>query len=431
MTIFSKDIQICVIGAGPAGLSTALALQKAGYKYVTVFEHASRVGGQVFSKSYTTPCGRNIIYEQCALQPMGSKHLNAIIREHKLTYDKPRKVKIYLQSEGRIVFSGKFSEIFSWKLFRDFFKLFRIFYRYRALRKPGLNHESPIDELAMPFNDWIDHQNFCPAFYALLRYSLGGLINFNKREHSPPALYGLKILMQAFVPPRRYINGKLVLVREGYQEIWKRVAEHLDVRLNAHIESIQRSADGVDISIGGRVIRFDKLIIASQEYRNLLDCTGDELLIAERRRSVGSLRAAFIARHCPLSDMMLSVDILTGQRENLCIGITGYESFGDGYRLMTASYVLSDDTVNIEEQINKLTIEVLSHIGGSLVEIVSIHKNANFGTYFDTAEIESGILKRSEARQGCNHTYFVGETLSCGTNAIIVDYAFNLVDKYF
>jgi hypothetical protein len=429
--LLQKKTKICVVGAGPAGLSVALALQKAGYKEVTVFERSARVGGQVYSKTYTTPDKRTIIYEQCALQPMGSKHLNAIIAEHGLTYSPPRKVTIHLLSENRVVFGGTLKEILSWSFLKDIIKLGKILYRYRTLRKPGLNLESPLDELNIPFNDWIDQQNFSQAFYALLRYSLGGLITFNKNEHAPPAFYGLKILMQAFVPPVRYINGKLVLVKEGYQEIWNRVAKRLDVRLNAKIEKIQRGPQGIEVKLEGRSLHFDKLIIACQEYRNLLDCSGDELIIAERRRSSGSLRVTFIAQHCPLSDMVLSVDLIMGRRENLCIGITGYESFGDGYRLMTASYVLSDDCDDTNVQIRLLTEEVLNYIGGTLVEIISIHKSSDFGTYFNSADVHEGILKRSEARQNRNNTYFVGETLSCGTNALVVDYAFALVERFF
>ena len=41
----SRDKRIAIVGAGPAGLSTALFLSKNGYHNVTVFEKLGRIGG--------------------------------------------------------------------------------------------------------------------------------------------------------------------------------------------------------------------------------------------------------------------------------------------------------------------------------------------------------------------------------------------------
>lgn len=74
---------------------------------------------------------------------------------------------------------------------------------------------------------------------------------------------------------------------------------------------------------------------------------------------------------------------------------------------------------------------MLAYVGGRFVEFVKINPVPGFGSYFETEEALNGIYERSEARQGQNSTYFVGETLSCGTNALVVDYSYDLVKRYF
>lgn len=48
----SKKMKICVIGAGPAGLAAAEALQEKGYEDVTILERSHRAGGMALSLNY-------------------------------------------------------------------------------------------------------------------------------------------------------------------------------------------------------------------------------------------------------------------------------------------------------------------------------------------------------------------------------------------
>ena len=44
--------RVCIVGAGPAGLTAAMYLEKKGYKNITIYEKSERVGGKCYSPEY-------------------------------------------------------------------------------------------------------------------------------------------------------------------------------------------------------------------------------------------------------------------------------------------------------------------------------------------------------------------------------------------
>ena len=44
-----KTDRICIIGGGPAGISTAMYLQKKGYENYVIFERLNKIGGKCYS----------------------------------------------------------------------------------------------------------------------------------------------------------------------------------------------------------------------------------------------------------------------------------------------------------------------------------------------------------------------------------------------
>ena len=47
-----KNIRICIIGGGPAGLSAGMYLEQKGYENYTILEKNDRVGGKCWSPYY-------------------------------------------------------------------------------------------------------------------------------------------------------------------------------------------------------------------------------------------------------------------------------------------------------------------------------------------------------------------------------------------
>ena len=48
----AKDDQVCIVGAGAAGIHMAVSLKDKGYKKITIFEKSSRVGGKCYDVQY-------------------------------------------------------------------------------------------------------------------------------------------------------------------------------------------------------------------------------------------------------------------------------------------------------------------------------------------------------------------------------------------
>ena len=81
-----KNIRICIVGGGPAGLSAGMYLEQKGYENYTILERLDRVGGKCWSPHYN---GRR--YEMGAI--MGVPSYYAVEDVEKfcgITHDGPK-----------------------------------------------------------------------------------------------------------------------------------------------------------------------------------------------------------------------------------------------------------------------------------------------------------------------------------------------------
>ena len=91
-----KNIRICIVGGGPAGLSAGMYLEKKGYENYTILERLDRVGGKCWSPTYN---GRR--YEMGAIMGVPSYYAVHDVEEFcGITHDGPKLNRNYKNSKG-------------------------------------------------------------------------------------------------------------------------------------------------------------------------------------------------------------------------------------------------------------------------------------------------------------------------------------------
>ena len=94
-----KNIRICIVGGGPAGLSAGMYLEKKGYENYTILERLDRVGGKCWSPTYN---GRR--YEMGAIMGVPSYYAVHDVEEFcGITHDGPKLNRNYKNSKGDVI----------------------------------------------------------------------------------------------------------------------------------------------------------------------------------------------------------------------------------------------------------------------------------------------------------------------------------------
>ena len=257
---------IAIIGAGPAGLLTAYYQRERGYSKVYVLEKLDRVGGlckTVTKDNHSFDLGANYVV------PSYREVLRIAKKLGVQTYPERQFIAMTLPEDPydpdqRVTFSSIFSATRKYPdgrtvpLLRFFARLTKYMWlRFRMrdfVNKPTLaGVEGYQDgELTKPFDTWLEDNGLIELHQLfLLPITMMGFGRLDKT----PANYALKFMeLKAFVPnllkevpffgrfvpwPKRFAYG--------YQRLWERLAWGLNVRINAHISSIVRGAEGIVI----------------------------------------------------------------------------------------------------------------------------------------------------------------------------------------
>lgn len=94
-----KNIKICIIGGGPAGLSAGMYLEQKGYENYTILEKNDRVGGKCWSPHYN---GRR--YEMGAIMGVPSYYAVHDVEEFcGITHDGPQLNRNYKNRLGQVI----------------------------------------------------------------------------------------------------------------------------------------------------------------------------------------------------------------------------------------------------------------------------------------------------------------------------------------
>jgi thioesterase domain-containing protein/acyl carrier protein len=446
---------VCVVGAGPAGLSAARELERAGHRAI-VLEAGAEVGGKCESVDIG---GRayDLGGHVCTTQ---YQRLAGLVTELGLATEDTTPHRVYELATGRSAPQDS-----------SFFRR-ETYQRYAALRaeqfpriaEPGLAHSA--QALAAPVAGWLAEHGLQALARSLgVGYTAAG---YGHLHGDLPALYFVKYVeMTGLLSSRPELLGHAgsFTITGGFQTLWQRVAGDLrDVRRGVRISAIKRHEHGVLVHLDGEPapVEADDLLVTVPLGRLLpvLDSTATERELAARVRAFDYRTTVCTATGLPRSAFYLVQENTRPQAgrgrlvsfhhrypdrdEYACYsyGTGGYgpgdgEWDGDG----RGGDGLGGDGPGEDwrgpdgrgEDAGSAVAGLAADIelAGGRLEQVHLHRPWAFMPHFGSADLAAGVYDRLEAMQGERRTFHAGGLPSFELVECTVGYAQDLVRRHF
>lgn len=433
MSKIPLNTKFVIIGAGPAGMSTAIHLKKNGYNNITVLEKELDVGGKCLSFNY-----QDQIFDFGAnLTTPRYNNIRALAQEVGLTLRELPQRRIVSVSKEPYV-SPANSSFIKKLLIRAGALLYTVFRGLTKIDKPGYTNLRV--NLEMPFEEWLKSYGlgqFAELFQVLfVSYGYGHLMNL-------PAAYALKFFDHI------HLNASVDVVlgqevstttdfKEGFQELWKRLQNKYEINVltGVGIESIVRTPSGVavnfdqsyllpksnSLSISSESLNFDKLILACPlQSATFLDHSEEEIRLFSKISTYEYYVTLVEVENLP----PISTYVFPYAKKVS----PGYPTvfYPPNETNMFLSYAYGGvglDERTVQQRLRN-TIED-PKIGGKVKRFVKTHKWQYF-PHVSSKDMSEGFYDQLESLQGQFHTYYCGEIMSFTLTELIYDYCQDLV----
>jgi glycine/D-amino acid oxidase-like deaminating enzyme len=422
-------MRVCVIGAGPAGLSAASELAARGAE-VVVLEKEPGVGGKCRSvtvgdrpydlgANLTTP---RYVHIRALAARLGL-HQRAIAPRQLRNVDAPQEEHV-----SPLVDAGPLERV----MVRGGAGLYVALRELTGIDRDGYAGLPP--GVREPFGEWLSRHGLAalrPLFANLfVAYGYGVMDEL-------PAAYALKFFDSVHLDAAvDVLLGEPVSGttdwKEGFQALWERLVadEGLDVRREATVTAVNRSPAGVRVAWstpeGAREEAFDRLVVACPLPAALgfLDASPDE------RRLFGKIRtydyyvtAASTSGLPPISTYVLPYC----QRVEPGQPTVFYRPYADDPDNVFLFYAYGDAGTTVE-QVHANLRRVAGRFGGTIGEIHAT-QHWRYFPHVDSEAMTAGFYDELEALQGRWHTWFVGEILSFTLVELSARYARNVAER--
>ena len=446
--------KICIIGAGPAGLSAAMYLEQKGYFNYTILEKEDHVGGKCHSPHYN---GRR--YEMGAIMGVPSYYAVHDVEEFcGITHDGPKLNRNYKNLKGKVIepFEPKKNPLKIPRLLKMrkqlkvFGELLETKYKgydvngHRGVAEgrydgyavtPGrekISGENPnLKDLALPFKE------FCELNGVELVQDIwiGPFTSFGYGYFDEiPAAYVLKYL--DFQTTMNFVKVNLWTWKEGTQYIWECLNDKLrnQARLNSDISSVERHDGKVFVTVNDEVEVYDKIIVTAplQFLPNYFDATEEE---KELFSKIDYERYDVLAvetkpeNHPEISYYIF--DNMTPERYGHLM--VYYRRWKDSVDQVITTYALRNHRGKRTYKTSackKIVLKDLEAMGNAASKVVN-EKNWYYFPHVFTEDYAAGWYDKVEAMQGMNGTYYAGEIMSFGDMDETAEYSRELVDRFF
>ena len=466
-----KNANIVIVGAGPAGLSTAWFLAKNGFHNVTVLEKLGRVGG--LCKSITVG-GRSFDIGANYLTWAYTETLEIAKEVGADTY--PEKPYTSLKIDDGLT-RYKFRDIKKAVLYNYYtnqkvsiFAFLVATFRYlwirwklaRIIDVPGyLDTIHEQENLCVSFKDWLSN-NKLMALSAMFQFPIT-VMGYGKLEDiaTPYALRYMSLrtvipmvfsswLLHLFIGhwPKRFVTG--------FQRLWERVAWKTNVRLNVNITKIERHTpeNKIRVTLEYPEQHLNKLIIstATHEYDYLiLACplTPDtfEQLGLETNHFEKELSSQILVNPYCMTTYWVDklqmpqpiAPVIPIPQEGIPWAIARqFQDYGNMFTQFytcparfTKSAATNAETYN---EVDNKVRQLVALLGGDIDENQAHWHTFDTFTYFQhfsVNSIKAGIYATLAKMQGHDRTYYVGGATDFELIEPIVNHSKYIVEKHF
>lgn len=409
-TPLSKDERICVMGAGPSGLTVAKELKELGFHNVTVLEQSDVVGG----KSHTRDIGGRS-HDLGATMGVGYKYDGVTETAAEVgveTVPFPKQVHFSLEN-------GAPEQPQTWGEWGRYI-IEALRYTIHNTKLGGLEGlEVPPDELADPFPVVMKRKGFQEFAQKIDPWLTGYGYGDGK---STPAVFGYRMLdMRAMAGGG---TKQTMMWKDGTTPIWSGVAKDLNVELNTPIKRVVREDDQVQVFVGGEKTprTFDRLVVATDPKIALgtLDATPEEQDLFSKIKHMPY--STFACRVKGVSEGEAQVGYL---RENMTMDRMGHpmawiKRYDDDDVFIF--HLFAPQSMSDDEVMAKITAD-MKKLGASEVTLED-SRRWDFFPHVDSDTIRvDNFYERAVAQQGEKRTVYANELMSMSTMADTVRYA--------
>ena len=454
-----KNVRICIVGGGPAGLSAGMYLEQKGYENYTILERLDRVGGKCWSPTYN---GRR--YEMGAIMGVPSYYAVHDVEEFcGITHDGPKLNRNYNNSRGKVIepFEPKKNLLKMKKQVKKLGEILETKYkgydvnghrgvaegRYdgfsqaNAKREPVKGENPNLKDLCLPFSE------FCKLNGVELTQDIwiGPYTSFGYGYFDEiPAAYVLKYL--DFQTTMNFVKVNLWTWKNGTQYIWEQLNDHLKhpARLNSKIEKVERKDGKVFVTVNGKVEEYDKIIVTAPLYIpnkradgqvgmvEYFDAREDE---KELFSKIDYERYDVLAVETkPEDHPEISYYVFENmQKERLGHLMVYYRRWKDTKDQVITTYALRKhkDTKEIPyDECKKMVLEDLKIMKNPASNVVNEWSVYYFPHVF-SEDYAAGWYDKVEAMQGKYDTFYAGEIMSFGDMDETAEYSRELVERFF
>ncbi|MDQ3402494.1 MAG: alpha/beta fold hydrolase [Actinomycetota bacterium] len=411
---------VCIVGAGPTGLTLARELHRAGHHPI-VLEAADAPGGKCASidmdgRGYDL--GGHICTPQYTALAQLASDMGIPTEQATPTFVHDPATRTWAPPDlSPLVHSDGHR-------------------RYAALRaaqfpditSPGLAHSARA--LAAPVDQWLADNRLQPFAAALgTAYTAAG---YGQLHSDVPALYFVKYAeLTGLVAdhPELMATAGAFTVAGGFGRLWQQIADTLpDIRLAARIQRIERGGQGVRITTAAGIVEADDLVLTVplSGLLPVLDATAEEREIAAKVRHIDYRTLVFTAEDLPRSGFYLLPE-RTGSSSaaGRCVSFHHRHRDRDVY----TGYVYGSPDSS-EERTAELLGEDAKQLGGR-VRSVTLQRRWEFMPHFGVDDLRDGVLDRLEDMQGERRTYHAGSLPAFELIECNVGYAQDLARRFF